>query len=92
MKHMVAVTLGLLVFGCVATHHPTTPSALGVSWSSDELLAVLDRPGPITLESIDSADWEVPLSGLLNLDHPKAKAAGLVDRAEPIVVRFHAIQ
>jgi glyoxylase-like metal-dependent hydrolase (beta-lactamase superfamily II) len=92
LKPPIAVALALLTLGCVATHHPTTPSALGIARSSDALLAVLDRPGPITLDSIDSAEWEVPLSGVLNLDHPKAKAAGLVDRAEPIVIRFHVIE
>jgi glyoxylase-like metal-dependent hydrolase (beta-lactamase superfamily II) len=92
MKSTAAIAFALLASGCVATHHPTAPSALGVARSSDELLAVLDRPGPIALESVDSADWEVPLSGLLNLDHPNAKAAGLVDRPEPVVVRFHVIR
>jgi glyoxylase-like metal-dependent hydrolase (beta-lactamase superfamily II) len=91
MKQILVAALALLAFGCAASRHPTTPSMLGVARSSDDLLAVLDRPGPLSLESVDSADWEVPLSGLLNLEHPKAKAAGLVDRPEPIVVRFHAI-
>jgi N-acyl homoserine lactone hydrolase len=86
------LSIALLGSGCVATHHATEPSALGVARSSDELVALLDRPGPIALTSIDSADWEVPLSGLLNLDHPAAKAAGLTDRPEPIVVRFHVIE
>jgi glyoxylase-like metal-dependent hydrolase (beta-lactamase superfamily II) len=92
MKRIAALAVALLASGCAATHHPTTASPLGVARSSDELLAVLDRPGPIALESIDSAEWEVPLAGLLNLDHPTAKAAGLVDRPEPIVVRFHVIE
>src|SRR5262245_45113668 len=91
MKSIAVIACALLASGCVATHHPTAPSALGVARSSDDLIAVLDRPGPIALESIDAADWEVPLSGLLNLEHPAARAAGLVDRAEPIVVRFHVI-
>ena len=91
MKIPAVLALGLVASGCVATRHATAPSALGVARSSDELVAVLDRPGPIALQSIDSADWEVPLSGLLNLEHPNARAAGLSDRAEPIVVRFHVI-
>jgi glyoxylase-like metal-dependent hydrolase (beta-lactamase superfamily II) len=92
MKHPILAALALLATGCVVTHHATTPSALGVARSSDELLAVLDRPGPIALASVESADWEVPLSGLLNLEHPRAKAAGLVDRLEPIVVWLHVIE
>ncbi len=92
MKAPIAVAFVLLLVGCAYSHHATTPSALGVARSSDDLLAVLDRPGPIELESIDSADWSVPLSGLLNLDHPNARAAGLSDRPEPIVVPFHVIR
>jgi len=84
--------LALLASGCVATHHPTTASPLGVARSSDELVALLDAPGPLALASVDSADWQVPLSGLLNLAHPNAKAAGLHDRPEAIVVRVHVIE
>ena len=92
MNLRIALSFALLTCGCAASHHATAPSSLGVARSSDELVAVLDRPGPITLHSVDSADWEVPLSGLLNLEHPTAVAAGLEDRAEPIVVRFHLIE
>jgi glyoxylase-like metal-dependent hydrolase (beta-lactamase superfamily II) len=84
--------LALLACGCVASQHATAPSALGVARSSDELVAVLDQPGPIALESVDSADWEVPLSGCSTSIIPNAKAAGLADRAEKIVVRFHVIE
>jgi glyoxylase-like metal-dependent hydrolase (beta-lactamase superfamily II) len=90
MKHPLVLTL--LALGCAATNHPTRPSDLGVARSSDALLATLAAPGPIELESVDSATWEVPLSGLVNLDHPSALAAGLVDRPEPIVVPFHVIR
>lgn len=38
-----------------------------------------------------AADWEVDLEGALNLDHPKAKAAGLEDRAEPVKIKFYAL-
>jgi glyoxylase-like metal-dependent hydrolase (beta-lactamase superfamily II) len=33
----------------------------------------------------------VPLAGLVNLDHPRAREAGLADRPEPIQVYFHAL-
>lgn len=57
-----------------------------------DLEAVIDSPGTLTVTSVKSADWGVDLSGLLNLEHPKAKAAGIRDRVEPIGVYFHAIQ
>lgn len=85
--------LGLLLLfsGCVASTHAVKTSALGTVRSSDELLAVIDEPGPIELETINSADWAVERSGLINLNHPVAKAAGLTNIPEPIQVYFHAL-
>jgi hypothetical protein len=87
---VVLVAGGLVGVGCRPTTHPVKPADLGTARSSKEMIALLDEPGPVTLETLASADWEVPLSGLLNLDHPKAKLAGLVDRPEPIQIYFHA--
>lgn len=81
-----------LVAGCTATSHPTRPADLGVARPYRELLEVVDRPGPVELETVASADWTVPLKGLLNLDHPRAREAGLRDREEPIQVYFHALR
>ncbi|MBK8942168.1 MAG: MBL fold metallo-hydrolase [Polyangiaceae bacterium] len=89
---VVLVAGGLVGVGCRPTTHPVKPADLGTARSSKEMIALLDEPGPVTLETLASADWEVPLSGLLNLDHPKAKLAGLVDRPEPIEIYFHAIE
>ena len=77
---------------CRPTSHATAPSALGVARPSAELDAIVDEPGPVRVETVIGADWHVPRSGLLNLDHPKAKEARLVDGEEPIVVPFHAIR
>jgi len=84
--------LALASSGCALTTHATRPSTLGRAVSSDEMGALLATPGPVTLESVDSARWEVPLSGLVNLEHREAKRAGLVDRSEPIVVPFHVVR
>ena len=56
------------------------------------MLEVIDQPGPVTVETIASCDWVVDRSGLINLKHEKAKAAGLVDGEEPIQVFFHVIR
>ncbi len=77
---------------CSFSRHATLPSELGTPTGSDALLAVLDAPGPIELTSVISADWEVERKGLVNLDHPRAKAAGLTDGDEPIHVYFHALR
>lgn len=79
-----------LTLGCALSHHPVLPSTLGAPASSADLEALLDVPGPVKVETVASADWEVPLSGLLDLSDPAA--AGLQDNPEPIQIYFHAIE
>ncbi len=78
--------------GCRPTTHASSPADLGVARATSSLDAVVDEPGPITVETVVGADWEVPRGGLINLDHPKAKAAGLKDGPEPIVILLHAVR
>jgi glyoxylase-like metal-dependent hydrolase (beta-lactamase superfamily II) len=84
--------LGVLLSGCALSSHAVKPSTLGTPSKSSAMLQVIDEPGPLTVETINSTDWAVPLSGLLNLDNEKAKAAGLKDHDEPIQVYFHVIR
>jgi glyoxylase-like metal-dependent hydrolase (beta-lactamase superfamily II) len=62
-----------------------------VASSSDALLAVIDEPGPVLFEQVVAADWTVARSGLINLDHPRAIEAGLVDGDEPIQIYFYVL-
>lgn len=73
------------------TRHEVVPSTLGAPSRSADLERLVDAPGPLEVETVAGADWEVPLSGLLDLSSPRAKEAGLVDRPEPIQIYFHAI-
>jgi glyoxylase-like metal-dependent hydrolase (beta-lactamase superfamily II) len=91
-KQLTVLMLGATLSACVATTHPSQRSSLGVTRRSAEMLAVVDQPGTLEVETIASADWVVPRSGMLNLDHPKAKAAHLEDGDEPIQVFFHVIR
>jgi glyoxylase-like metal-dependent hydrolase (beta-lactamase superfamily II) len=85
------VVLGVLVArGCALTSHETKAASLGTPSSSEKMLAVIDQPGLLTVETVNSADWQVDLSGLLNLKDPKA--AALKDHLEPIQVYFHAVR
>ncbi len=86
------VALPLWLSACAYSGHSVRVAELGVPRSSRAMEAVLDLPGTVTVETVVSADWYVPLSGLLNLDHPKAKAAGLHDRDEPMHIYFHALR
>jgi glyoxylase-like metal-dependent hydrolase (beta-lactamase superfamily II) len=86
------LVLGMLLGGCALSSHAVQPSKLGTPSRSGAMLEVIDAPGPLTVETINSSDWAVPLSGLLNLDNEKAKAAGLKDHDEPIQIYFHVIR
>jgi N-acyl homoserine lactone hydrolase len=87
-----AIFAAILATGCAATSHPVTDATLGFPRSSRELEAWADVPGPVAVETVVGAEWEVPRSGLIDLDDPKAVAAGLTDDPEPVLVAFHAIR
>ncbi|MEY4549869.1 MAG: hypothetical protein RL685_6064 [Pseudomonadota bacterium] len=81
----------LLLSSCAMTSHQTQPARLGDPGSLAELEAVIDQPGPIAVETVTAAVWHVPLSGLLNLEHPSARSAGLQEREEPVQIFLHAL-
>jgi len=74
-----------------SSRHATEAARLGVPSSTQAMEAVLDQPGPISIETVTGADWQVDRAGLINLKHPKARAAGLVAGPEPIRIFFHAL-
>lgn len=90
-----AIAAVLAVFaatGCSqATSHDVTPAVVGAPAPFAAMESTLDEPGPLSVESVTSADWVVDRSGLINLDNPIAKAAHLTDGDEPIHLYFHAI-
>ncbi len=88
---IVALGLTLSLCACAPSTHPTQAARMGKAISSVQMEALLDSPGELELETINSADWQVDLSGLLNLEHPKAVAAGLRNRDEPIQIFAHVV-
>lgn len=95
--HSVALAVPLFALAapslaCRPTSHAAVPSPLGVARSSSSLESVVDLPGPVIVDTVIGAEWAVDRSGLVNLDDPKAKAAGLEDGKEPIVIPLHAIR
>lgn len=87
MRHFISkIWFLILLAGCSATSLQTNPSSLGTAISIDEMFAIASINGPITFEKHVTADWQVPLSGLVNLDHPKAVEQGLEDTEEPIQI------
>ena len=98
--HLVLLGLGFLTLGAAAraavgfqpTTHAVEAAHLGTPSSSSAMEAVIDQPGPVTVETVVGADWAVTRAGMINLQNPKAVAAGLKDGDEPIVVQFHALR
>lgn len=77
---------------CQPTSHAVAPAEIGEARAASDLERIVDEPGPVTVETVVGADWEVPRAGLVNLEHPTAKEAHLADGPEPIVIAFHAIR
>ena len=84
--------LASLAGGCAASHHPTVQGRLGTPASSDDMLRVINEPGPIVFEKVLAAHWRVIRSGLINFDHPNSVAANLEDGDEPIEIYFYVLR
>ncbi len=89
MRWIFVIFLGLCA--CQASTLPVLHADLGTPRRAADLLEVLDEPGPLTVQTVASAQWQVALGGLLDLTDPRAQAAGLMERDEPITVYFQAI-
>src|SRR5215475_4759054 len=81
----------LSLAGCASTSHVTAPATLGIERPEASLEAVVDEPGPISVETVVSATWQVDRSGLIDLEDPRAEAAHLTDGLEPIDLFIHVI-
>jgi glyoxylase-like metal-dependent hydrolase (beta-lactamase superfamily II) len=88
----VFLALGLAAAGCRPTSHGAVAASIGVARPGATLEELVDVPGPVIVDTVVGGEWEVPRSGLINLDDPQAKKAGLVDGPEPIVIALHAIR
>ena len=86
-----ALIMITLLSGCETTNLEAVPAQLGKASSMEQLRASLTRPGTIEFTKHLSANWEINLSGLLNLEHPKAIEAGLEDRSEPIEIYLYSL-
>lgn len=82
--------LCLFALSCQVTSHQVKP------FSSDKGTGQIPlSPKPkhwVEFQVVKVADWEASLAGLLDLDDPKAKAAGLKDRKEPISIYFYLVK
>jgi N-acyl homoserine lactone hydrolase len=88
----ICLTSALAFAGCMASHHPTQRSTLGVARSTSDLAAIIDQPGIVELETVTSSEWSVAREKLINLDNPISRQAGLKPGLEPIEVEFHVLR
>ena len=82
------LVLALLATACTLSDHPRSAWE-GPTARVTPTLDLLRSPGPLEHTAVVSARWEVPRSGVLDLDAPAAQAAGLEDEAVPIVLPVH---
>lgn len=92
IRPALAALLASTSLGCQLTSHPVEPATRGEPRPAAAMEALLATPGPLRVETVVAADWAVARSGLVNLDHPKAVAAGLEDGDEPIQIYLHALR
>ncbi len=78
--------------GCSATTHPVCSATVGTTRPPSSLETQVDEPGPLTVDTVVSATWEVDRSGLVDLDDPRAKAAHVKDGLEPIDLFIHVVR
>lgn len=87
--------MALSLAGCSATRVETTTGNWGTPVTEADMLQAVQRPNAccrLNFTKHLAGTWQVPLSGLLNLKNPKAVAAGLKDRDEPIEIYVYSLQ
>ncbi len=92
MKHLITLIGSVLLVACHASSHPTSAAHLGQSRPARTLHDLVSEPGPIEVTTVESATWQVPREGMINLDHPRARHAHLESGPEPIAIYFHALK
>ena len=88
----VIVAAALALGGCAASTHATQPAILGVPRPSSEMIASIDEPGPIAVESIASVR-ERFRAALADEGEQLAVAVTprmLLDDIAPCVSQYHA--
>jgi glyoxylase-like metal-dependent hydrolase (beta-lactamase superfamily II) len=91
-RAFVLIAIFTICQACSLSDHPVVQAKLGKPSSLEALEKLIDVPGPIEVETVNSADWTVPLSGLLDLKSPSAQAAHLTDHPEPIHIFVHIVR
>lgn len=91
-KNILLVIASILVVSCQSAYHHTMEHEIGSPVSESEMEKLLDEKTEIKVEMINAANWEVDLNGLLDLSHPKAKAAKIENKKYPVHVYTYLVK
>lgn len=83
--------LALLLLACRLSNYPVASWETAPTVAAPQVSA-LSAPGTIHLETLVAARWEVSNKGLIDLNDPKAQAAGVVKQKVPIVLMAHILR
>lgn len=75
----------------MATNHPSEKIEPAKITSQAEMEASFKDISSVIFKKVKVADWQIDLSGLLNLKHEKALAAGLKDKMADIQIYMYII-
>ena len=87
----ISVFLIIFLTACNATSLHPAKAKLGQPSAYEMMLSVADKPGSITFHKHLAATWAVDRAGVINMQHPKAIAAGLQAGEEPIDLYVYTI-
>jgi glyoxylase-like metal-dependent hydrolase (beta-lactamase superfamily II) len=91
VKLLISLMMTTLLTACAVTSHPAQLVEVGQPSQLAAIAPTLQKPGPIQFQKVIAANWAVDRGGLINLDDPKAKAAGLKDELEDIQIYFYVL-
>ncbi len=87
----ISVFLIIFLTACNATSLHPAKAKLGQPSAYEMMLSVADKPGSITFHKHLAATWAVDRAGVINMQHPKAIAAGVQAGEEPIDLYVYTI-
>ncbi|WP_141731543.1 MBL fold metallo-hydrolase [Oligoflexus tunisiensis] len=91
MKHLLFLLLASLGTACAITSTPAQLVEVGKPSRVDAIKPALTGQGPIQFRKVVAANWAADRGGLIQLEDPKAKAAGLKNELEDIQIYFYVI-
>lgn len=91
MRALFIAMITLMLNACAATSHPAQLVEVGLSSRLEQIKPSLEKKGPIHFQKVVAAQWVADRSGLINLDDPKAKAAGIKAGEEAIQIYFYVL-